>query len=220
METKCLKGTPALLSITTNRSRTPDRTHPVDHHASTIWWGITPPRLPKKQKPVSFYFGDIVGVRTPQGFGGCASRRRLRKRNSYQKHLRLLPITTNRSRIPDRTHPVCHHTPPKLQCANYSTSLKCPLRKIYCARYVFLKIGRNTISVLCGSVSYIACFTLLRRCHHVSNYSTSENGFRGRAHRQTLFHHPLFGRSRTTGAPQDALRKIGRNTPSGALLEI
>ena len=176
---------------------------------------------------MSFYFGDMVGVRTPQGFGGCASRRRLRKRSnqkerplySQSRQIETVFLTAHTRWV---TAPRILEGIPSRDC---NARITRPLSnahygKIYCARYVFLKIGRNTISVLCGSVSYIACFTLLRRCHHVSNYSTSENGFRGRAHRQTLFHHPLFGRSRTTGAPQDALRKIGRNTPSGALLEI
>ena len=159
-------------------------------------------------------------VRTPQGFGGCASHRRLRKR-SNQKERPLYSQSRQIEAVFLTAHTRCVTTPHQ----SYNARITRPLSnahygKIYCARYVFLKIGRNTIRILYGNETYFACFALLRRCHPVSNYSTSENGFRRRVHRQTSLHHPLFGRSRTTGAPQDALRKIGRNTPSGALLEI
>ena len=92
-------------------------------------------------------------------------------------------------------------------------------KKIYCARYVFLKIGRNTISVLCGNASYIACFTLLRKGHFMSDRSSSENGFRNRAHRQTSFHHPLFGRSRTAGAQQETLYRYDETLRRTRLLK-
>ena len=118
----------------------------------------------------------MVGVRTPQGFGGCAPHRRLRKRSNQKER----PLYSQLRQI-EAAFLTAYTRWITTPHQSYNARITRPLSnahygKIYCARYVFLKIGRNTIRVLYGNGSYIACFALLRRCHPVSNYSTSENG--------------------------------------------
>ena len=71
-----------------------------------------PAEVTKKKRGVApFYFGDIVGVRTPQGFGGCALRRRLRQCSLNKERLLCFLLQQNRSSTLNRTHPVGHLPP-------------------------------------------------------------------------------------------------------------
>ena len=73
-----------------------------------LWRGIPRQRHQKKRIGTftSFSFGDLVGVRTPQGFGGCALRRRLRKCGLDKERLLGFLLQQNRSSALNRTHPV------------------------------------------------------------------------------------------------------------------
>ena len=95
-----------------NRSPTLNRTHPVGHCLSDALAGHPSPKSPKKPSVAPFYFGDIVGVQTPQGFGGCALRRRLRQCSLNKERLLCFLLQQNRSSTLNRTHPVGHNIPP------------------------------------------------------------------------------------------------------------
>ena len=89
-----------------NRSPTLNRTHPVGHCLSDALAGHPSPKSPKKPSVAPFYFGDIVGVQTPQGFGGCALRRRLRQCSLNKERLLCFLLQQNRRPTLNRTHPV------------------------------------------------------------------------------------------------------------------
>ena len=103
-----------------NRSSALNRTHPVGHQnkrtQKCVLFGSfgegCPRRSYQKKRGVApFYFGDIVGVRTPQGFGGCALRRRLRQCSLNKECLLCFLLQQNRSSTLNRTHPVGHLPP-------------------------------------------------------------------------------------------------------------
>ena len=88
-----------------NRSSALNRTHPVGHLPPRYFGGASLAKAPKPSA-ASFYFGDIVGVRTPQGFGGCALRRRLRRCSLNKERSLCFLLQQNRSSALNRTHPV------------------------------------------------------------------------------------------------------------------
>ncbi len=93
-----------------NRSSTLNRTHPAGHLPPRYFGGASLAKAPKPSA-ASFYFGDIVGVRTPEGFGGCALRRRLRRCSLNKERLLCFLLQQNRSSTLNRTHPVGHLPP-------------------------------------------------------------------------------------------------------------
>ena len=78
----------------------------MGHCLSDALAGHPSPKSPKKPSVAPFYFGDIVGVQTPQGFGGCALRRRLRQCSLNKERLLCFLLQQNRSSTLNRTHPV------------------------------------------------------------------------------------------------------------------